>query len=400
MATTVLEPATFTAAQWLMDRARGRGMVVSCYADTSITGIRSLWRQHFRRELHEIESRIGSDTAARQELAKNVSAILAVLGGRAARRGKSLAVFASVAQGFARTFVLETSVIDRLVVDEEPYILPLLEYLHRQRRYLVVHTDSQHGRIYSGGRGPVQLIAEVIEFTPRKQASSGERWGKQQATIARHREDHLLHFRKALIRELSRAWPEERYEGLMLFGEHVVLAHLRKALPPSLADRVAFEGPLAFVGGTRRLQRQVESAIDEQMRTHDRRVIEDVRTRLAEHQNLAKGAQAVIDALRSDQVSWPGFVVMSSDRGARGRRCTGCGSVFDRPEGACPYCSASCQTVNLWQEIALLAARHNIPVHFVGPGADLDHHGGVIAVLAREQPWQTAPAPSPALATM
>ncbi|MBI2453719.1 DEAD/DEAH box helicase, partial [Candidatus Peregrinibacteria bacterium] len=51
----------------------------------------------------------------------------------------------------------------RLVVDEEAYVVPLLEYLHRHRRYLVVHTDTHRGRLYTAGRGGVHLIESIDE---------------------------------------------------------------------------------------------------------------------------------------------------------------------------------------------------------------------------------------------
>jgi hypothetical protein len=54
VATTVVTP-TFKDVQWLADRPRGEGMVVSCYADTSVaTGVRPLWREHLKSEVKRI----------------------------------------------------------------------------------------------------------------------------------------------------------------------------------------------------------------------------------------------------------------------------------------------------------------------------------------------------------
>lgn len=370
--------------------------MVSCYADTSVSGVRSLWREHLSREVRQIEGRMGDDAAARGELARDMDIVRAVLSGPAARRAKGMAVFASAARGVVRTYALETPVANRLVVDEEIYLVPLLEYLHRQRRYLVVHTDSHHGLLYTAGRGPLHLIEEITESVPRRQAAAGQLWGKEQATIARHHEDHLLHYRKELVRQIERAWPEERYEGLILFGEHVVLKHLRDQLPAHLAGRVVFEAPRPFVGRTPSLEATVQGAVADAMREHDRRLIEEVRVRLAEHQGVATGAQEVIDAIRGSQVNWPGCVLMEPDAGAPGWRCPGCGSIFDHATAACPYCQAACRRVNLWQEIALLATRHGIVVHFVARDAGLDRHGGVVAVLTRAHPWEPLPATSTA----
>jgi hypothetical protein len=142
-----------------------------------------------------------------------------------------------------------------------------------------------------------------------------------------------------------------------------------------------------------RLQTKVHRVMTEAMREHDRRLIDEVRVRVANRQHVATGPQEVIDAIRGGQVNWPGCLVMGPDRGAPGWRCPRCASIFDHAEYACPYCQAPCQKVNLWQEIALLATRHGIAVHAVEPEAVLNDSGGVVAVLTRAYPWEPLPAP-------
>jgi rubrerythrin len=394
MTTTVVERPTFTAAQWLLDHSRGQGMVVSCYADMSVAGTRPLWRKHLAHALQQIEPILSADPAARRALDRDLDTVLAALSAPAAKAARGMAVFASAGRNLARAFPLDTPVTDRLVVDEELYILPLLEYLHRQRRYLVVHTDSRHGLLYEAGRGPMRLIEEISENIPRRHGAAGELWGKQQATIARHREDHQLHYRKELVRQIERTWADGRYEGLILLGEHVVLERLRKALPDHLARHVVHAAAHPFAGRTMRLDVKVRHVVTEAMREHDRRVAEQVRTRLADRRGVAIGAQETIDAIRNSQVNWPGYVVMTPDDGRPGWLCPGCGSIFDHAHGPCPYCHAACQKVNLWQEIALLASRHGIPVHFVAHEPGLDACGGIIAVLTREHPWEAPPSPA------
>jgi hypothetical protein len=382
-----LETPTLKAVQLLMDRSNGRGMIVSCYADTSVSGrIRPAWREFLDAEVQQAKTAMAGGADAVRALAKGVDIVRSVLSSPAARRARGVAVFASAAS-VIQTFALDVPVVNRLVVDEEMYILPLLEFLHRHRRYLAVHTDTHHGRLYTVGRGPVGLITEISEDVPKRQRSAGSTWGKEQATIARHREDHILHYRKGLVREMERAWAEEPYAGIMLFGPHEFLERVRKELPDYLANRVVFEGPRAWVGRRPALSAKAHEVAAEAMREHDRRLAEVVRSRIAEHRGVANGPQEVIDAIRNSQVNFPGFVAMEPDRGDTGWVCQGCGSLFAHSQVRCPYCQAACQKTNLWQQIALLAVRHNITVHFVGPETGLGPIGGVAAVLTREEPW-------------
>jgi len=392
VAITVVTP-TFKDVQWLADHPRGDGMVVSCYADTSVSsGVRPLWREHLKNEVKRIDETLADAPAARAEFHRNIAAIEAVLASRRPASTRGMAVFAASQQDLLRSFTLASPLPNRLVVNEEPYLVPLLELLHRQRRYLVVHTDTHHGRLYTAVPGAVRLIEEIREEVPKRHRAAGELWGKQQATIARHRDNHVLHYLKDLAREIERAWPEERYDGIVLLGLHEVLQELRTHLPDDLARRVVREAPHAWVGRQVTLESKLGAIHAEALREHDRQVLEDVKRRLMERHHIAIGPQAVIDAIRNDEVGYRGCVVMESDRGEVASRCTECGSLLARLIDECPSCHGRCAKTNLWQAIALLAAGHHVSVHFVESGQGLEKQSGVVALLAREEVLMPAPA--------
>ncbi|HEY5619436.1 MAG TPA: hypothetical protein VIK60_15960 [Vicinamibacterales bacterium] len=392
MAITVVTP-TLKDVKWLADHPRGEGMVVSCYADTSVTsGVRPLWREHLKSEVKRIGETLADAPAARAEFYQNITAIEAVLSSRRLASVRGVAVFAASERNLLQTYALASSVPNRLFVNEEPYLVPLLELLHRQRRYLVVHTNTHRGRLYTAVPGAARLIEEISEEVPKRHRAAGELWGKQQATIARHREDHVLHYLKDLAREIERAWPEERYDGIVLLGEHDVLQEVRKHLPDDLARRVVREAPHAWVGRQASLESKIEAIQVEALREHDRQVLEDVKRRLIERHHIAIGPQAVIDAIRNDEVGYRGCVVMESDTGEVASRCTRCGSLLARLIDECPSCHGRCEKTNLWQAIALLAAGHHVSVHFVESGQGLEKQSGVVALLAREEILMPAPA--------
>jgi hypothetical protein len=373
--------------QWLSDHARGEGMVVSCYADTSVSaGVRPLWREHLKNEVKRIEATLATNPTARAEFDRSVAGIESVLSNRPVN-AHGMAVFAGSRSDLLQAYALASAVPNRLVVNEEPYLVPLLELLHRQRRYLVVHTDTHHGRLYTAVPGAVHLIEEIEKPVPKRQRASGELWGKQQATIARHREDHILHYLKELAREIERAWPEERYDGVVLLGEHEVLERLRTYLPPDLQSSIAGEAPHAWAGRQVPLTKKVESIHAEVLRRHEQRLLDDINGRLLEDHHIVTGPQAVIDAIDNDQPGCSGCVVMESDRGEVASRCTACRKLFARAVDECETCKGMCERTNLWQAIALLAAGKHIAVHFVAPDHGLEKHRGIVALLEREVPW-------------
>lgn len=120
------------------------------------------------------------------------------------------------------------------------------------------------------------LLGEITAEVTRRQRSAGETWGKQQATIARHREDHILHYQ------------------------------------PSITAKV-------------------QEVLDAALRAHDARLVDELERQLREKSYcVAAGPQEVIDALRNGQVGYPGYLVLEPDRGQVAARCPGCGSVFTR----------------------------------------------------------------------
>jgi peptide subunit release factor 1 (eRF1) len=384
---------TLRDIQILLNHPQG-DVIVSCYADRSLDGYLSRWPQRLKNEIAEINRTLSNDREARREFARNMAVIDSTLTARAARRARGMAVFSSARAGFLQVFVLNVPVRDALVVDEQPYLVPLLEAIHRQRRYLVVLTDSGHGRLYTAGWGRADLLHELAADVPRRQRSAGETWGKQQATIARHREDHILHYRKALVRHVQQAWSDAPYAGLILLGDRDSLAALRAALPPPLASRVVYDAPYNWRGRRPSITETAHRVLQDALHAHDEAVLHELKRQIrAKNPCVAVGSQEVIDALRNGQVGYPGYLVLERDRGQPAARCVGCGSIFAGMRTACPFCAASCEKVNLWQEILLFAARHDIPTHVVDDNPVLHRHGGVAAILSREGPWDpVAPA--------
>jgi peptide subunit release factor 1 (eRF1) len=395
---TVVTP-TFKDVQWLADRPGGEGLVVSCYADTSVSsGTRPLWREHLKNEVKRLEATLTGGAAARSAFRRNIAAVTAVLASRRPPGARGMAVFAALERGFVAGYALAVPVVNRLVADEEPYLMPLLEILSRQRQYLVVHTDTSHGRLYSGAPGVVRLLEEIDGDVPRRQRASGQRWGTRQATIERHRDERILHYLKELVGEIERAWREERYDGLVLLGDAEVLERVRDLLPDRLARQLVHEAPRSWTGRQPSLESAVAAIHAESLLADDRRIVEEVNRRILENHHVTAGTQEVIDALRNGQVGFPGRVVMEPDRGDPAWRCTGCKSLFNHTVGECPFCRARCEKTNLWQAIALLAIEHDIPAQVVAGGLGLERHGGVVALLAREEPWAASePALRPSL---
>jgi len=379
----------FEDLQPLFDQFRGDGLMVSCYAALSpALGLEARWPAPFKAKVAAIKEMLADDQRAWQQFDHNFEMIGRTVEAADTRHTSGLAVFAALQRGFFQTYALDVPVADELVVHETPYLVPLLQALCRQREYLVVLTDTQRGRLYTATPGGVRLLQEIKGEVPRRQHSAGERWGKEQATIARHREDRIHHYQKELVDLVEKEWAEHPFRGLILLGEHEILEHFRKQLPPRLTSQVVHEGPHSWTEGDVATEGEIRTLLASAVQAQEEQLLEGLKQRFREGDGVTAGAGKVIEAIEKGQVGprGHGYLVFGPDPREVVARCTGCRCLLVEVPAACPRCQSPCVEANLWEEMLLLALRHGLVVHVVGEDAELAHRGGVAAVLARSEP--------------
>ena len=371
----------------LLDHARGEGMVVSCYADTSVVGgFEARWGPPLQQEAREVRKRMSDDPESIQEFERQLGLIRESLESAGHRGVRGMAVFGG--SNWDRVVAIESEVpfANRLVVNEEPYLVPfLLEELQRPR-YLAILTDTHRGRIYEARPGSSRLLDELEGDVPRKNRSAGEQWGKQQATIARHREECILHYFKDLVDRVEGAWNEHLHRGIILLGEHEILENFRAELPERLACKVVAEIPHAWAGEQPAIEDQVARVASEAALVEQKELLAEVGRRLQEGSAVTTGPQEVIQALANGQVR---TLVFGPDLGAVGWRCNQCRSLFATEERACPYCKSPCERADLWQEILARALNHRVDVHYIPADPGLRVPGEIAALLLRDEPQWT-----------
>jgi hypothetical protein len=276
--------------QPLLDQFRGDGLMVTCYADLSTApGAAAPWPGPSKARAAAIKEMLADDTQAWQQFDLNFQGVVRALGAADARHTRGMAVFAALQRGFFQSFALNVPFENELVVHDTPYLVPLLQVLCKQREYLVVLTDTHRGRLYATTPGRVRLLREVEEEVPRRQHSAGERWGKEQATIARHREDRILHYQKDLLELVEKAWADHPFQGLVLLGEHEVLEHFRKRLPPRLAAQVVHEGAHSWTDKPLAIEEEIRSMLTEAIQAREEHHLEDFKQRLRQGYGVAAG---------------------------------------------------------------------------------------------------------------
>lgn len=355
----------------LLDQHRGAGMVVSCYANTSVEeGFESHWRPHLKAEATRIRIQMAEAHRALEEFERHLAAIHDALETPEAHRAKGMAVFASATLDPPLSLPSGSPYENRLHVGHEPYVVPLVMAASRRCEYLVVLTNSHHGQCLTATSTDARVLAEVGDARSSPTGSD------------RQRDAHSSEYQKALAKEVEKAWTQGSYRGIILLGPHELLEEFRDHLPGHLAERVVHEAPHSWAGEHLKLG-EISRVAADAIEGRQCRLLAEIDRRLKLGFAVTRGPQEVIEALDNGQVV---DLVIGPDLGEIGSHCTGCLSLFAADLDTCPYCKASCVRTDLWQEVLTRALRHDVPVHFVSKGSGHDVPGEVAALLARDEP--------------
>jgi hypothetical protein len=380
----------------LLDQFDGPGRVLSCYADLAAAdGFRPAWHGPLAAEADVTWKELPEVDPVRAEFHCDLGAVRAELEAPAGPLARWRAVFSAGRRGFFLSVPLDTPVRAELTYDRSPYLVPLLAAALRRREYLAVHTDSHQGRLYAATPGGVRLLDEVESDVPKKQHSAGERWGLGQATIAHHHDEAVRHHVKALAHRIERAWAEGSYAGLLLFGPHPMLEHVRKGLPPRLRTRVERATPEAWADKPAEVEAAIQDAAMRVFAQDEARDLDGFWDRLATGRAVAIGPTAVLDVLQGGQLgpAGHGYLVLGPDSRETVGRCTRCHALAADAPPACPRCQAPCRLASFWEEVLLMALRHGIAVHFVDDPEKLTPYGGMVAALPKDRPGVPAGRP-------
>jgi len=243
-----MKPNAFSDYQVLLNHGSHRGLVVSCYADTSVhDGFSRHWSQTLETEARRIREQLVDRPEALAEFDRAIEAIHGAIEAPEARQARGMAIFAG--KTWDPPFVVTAPIAfeSRLVVDDQPYVVPLLAAHLGRGRYLVIHVDGQRGRIYEATPGEAELLEELDDSGPKPCDGKGEVGVKQADTVARHMHEHVVHFHKKMIDLAFKAWNQGVYHGVILLGTHTAVDSLRNLMPPTGRARGAY-GPAGLEG--------------------------------------------------------------------------------------------------------------------------------------------------------
>lgn len=368
------------------------GFVVSAFADLTVrNGFERDVERHLKNEAKAAGGALGEK--ARRGLDDDLEAVRRAVR-EADPKARGLAVFSAAARGFLRVVPLDFPVADRLMVDEEPFVLPILEHWHADPSYLIALVDSDEAHLFEARHGHPDKLRDVVRDDAGQDIQRDKPRFTYKKRFAQTRHERLFgaeddRFLKSVAEAVRGQWQGHEFAGLILLGQPPVTGALRRLLARDAVGPVVAEAAHAMTAEGEHLAAGVAPLIDRAEADREAEALAELRERSARQHLVALGATDVLDALQQGRAA---RVLLSPRADIPGARCRDCGYRLGAPAGVCPYCNGPTRAVNAVQDILVMAVRHNVPVRLVGPAAatkddPLGPANGVAALLVAEANW-------------
>jgi peptide subunit release factor 1 (eRF1) len=274
--------------------------VLSLYLDLNPTnfGTHRARRSAYTSLLDEAHKRVeesAADHAGKVSLRADVERAAAFLEDYAPKGGQGVAIFACSSDGLFETFTLPRPLRTRVVVDDSPFVTPLLQAGDR-RDWLIVLVDTRHARFMHGNSDHVEEFEQVHDSVAGQHEGSGttdhQRW-------VEHGVDQ--HLEKA-AHEVDRHLRGGRLDHVLVGGPPELASRFESILSNPARERLAgrfdVEVPTVHPDNVRRA---ALPCFEEDERRHERAVLDRLAEGLGREERAAAGlrdVQAMLEQMR------------------------------------------------------------------------------------------------------
>ncbi|HWC25229.1 MAG TPA: hypothetical protein VG474_01475 [Solirubrobacteraceae bacterium] len=269
--------------------------VLSLYRDLdpSEFGTQRARRSAYTSLLDEAHKRIeehDTDHDGRASLRADLERVSGFLDAYRPKRGRGLAIFAASAAGFFEAHTLPRPPRTRVVIDDSPYVTPLL-VAGDVRDWLIVLVDAHHARFLHGNTD------YLVEFEHDKDAVAGQHEGQSTSDHQRWVEHQIDDNLKAAAAQVDRRLASGRFDRVLVGGPDEIASrfeqqHLSSPARERLAGR--FEVDVSDTAPD-----DVRVAAMPCFEEHERRHERELLDRLAQGLGRGERAAAGVDDVRA-----------------------------------------------------------------------------------------------------
>ena len=240
-----------------------------------------------------------------------------------------VAAFVSSADDLLETIKLPRAVGNLVVIDEAPYVEPLVE-VQSSGNYAVVLVNRQTARIFRGSRDRLDQVAVVDDEVHRRHDQGGWSQARYQRSVDKEAQDHL----KNAAEELLRRYNRRPFVALFVGAPEAVHKEFCERLHPYLRARLAGRIEIDVENTT---ADDVQHAAEDVIAAYERRLEKEMLDRLVGSKNsggrAATGLDDTLEALNEQRVE---ALLLQENFDAAGVCCPQCGWLGTPGTAQCP----------------------------------------------------------------
>ncbi len=355
------------------------GYYVSLYLNVNpVTNPRGEYLLHLKNMLKEASE--STDRAIYKKVKDDLEKINSYVTSNKREFKKGLALLSCEQAGFWREYNLSVPVKNSLVIDETPFIKPLLDILDNNPRYLILLVEKEKARLFVVHLGEIVEYGEVETPDVPGKHKKGGWFALAETHYQRHIDYHVGLHLKEVVKRLEAFLSREEIGLIFIGGSEEAVAMFKEMLPETVKARIKGQfGAEMFLRPDEILQR-VEPLLAGCEAEEERRIVDELITRAMKGDSAVLGLEDVLNAAVEGKIN---TLVYVEDFRATGSRCRECGFLTTQSLQDCPYCSSAMEQIDYMVDlISQMAVEKGARVEVLAHETDrLKERGNIGAIL-------------------
>jgi peptide chain release factor subunit 1 len=292
---------------------------------------------------------------------------------------KGLAILSSQDRDFWKEFHLAVPIKNEIIVDNTPYIKPLLAILDNYQRYAILLVGKESARLFLVHLGEIEEYTEVHSADVPGRHKKGGWFSLSEKSYERHIDYHVGLHLKDVLKELDSFLSGEYVGRMVIGGSEEAVIRVRTMLPQTIAAKVIGTFQAEMFANVKEILEKVEPVMHAFEEKEEAETIDDLLTKAMKNENAVIGIENVLNALQEGRIMK--LVILKNYKNA-GFSCVNCGNLAVQEVSSCSYCKGEMQNVNYIVDlIAQKAVEQGAMVEVVSKNRKLEESGSIGAFL-------------------
>lgn len=237
---------------------------------------------------------------------------------------KSIALFCSSNAQLWKMSKLYTNLRSSLVIREYPYLRPLLQVLHLQKKFGIVLLSSNKANFYLSEGDKIEEHESIIDEVPQRVKTTGKTtgWkGHSDRKVERHVDDHVLKHFKNVTSMLIEFCGIHKCENIILGGEKRNLEDFISNLPEIWQKKIIDKIHINVEIDVKDLSCRAQESIKKFYSEKEMKLLDKIKQETLSKGLGAIGMESVFEAIRHRQVS---TLAVKQNFSLPGKKCNNC----------------------------------------------------------------------------